>query len=322
MNKKTVRDVELSGKRVLMRVDFNVPIENGKVDDDTRIRGALPTIRYVLDHGASLVLMSHLGRPDGKPIPEFSLKPAADRLSEVLGKPVQFVTDCIGPKVKAQVEALQPGQALVLENLRFYLEEEGKPALPKNVTEEEKKAAKTEMKKKQKVFAAQLAELGDVYVNDAFGTAHRAHASMSVIAEHFKEKVAGFLMEKEIEYLGKAVMNPVRPFVAIIGGAKISGKIDVLTNLLGKVDALLVGGGMAYTFYKAQGIPIGKSLVEEDKVELAREILAQAREKGVKLLLPVDHVIADAFSAEAHTRIVANRGSRTVGWPWISAQRR
>ena len=313
MNKKSVRDIVLDGKRVLMRVDFNVPMEEGKVADDTRIRAALPTIKYVLNNGASLVLMSHLGRPKGKPKAEFSLKPAADRLSVLLDKPVSFAPDCIGHEVKAMADGLKPGQVLVLENLRFHAEEEGKPVLPDTATDEQKALAKTEMKQKQKTFAAQLAELGDVYVNDAFGTAHRAHASIAVVTDCFQDRLAGLLMEKEIQYLGKAVMNPVRPFVAIIGGVKISGKIDVLMNLMKKVDVLLIGGGMAYTFYRARGLPIGKSVVEEDKKDLAKEIMAKAKATGVSLLLPIDHIVADAFSADANTKTVGEDGIEN-GW--------
>ena len=313
MNKKTIRDADLRGKRVIMRVDFNVPLEGGKVDDDTRIRAALPTIQYILKQGAALVLMSHLGRPDGKPDPKFSLRPAAERLSELLGKPVGFAPDCIGAETLAMARALKPGDVLVLENLRFYPEEEGKIALPKTAPEDQRKAAKAEMKKNQKFFAAKLAEMGNVYVNDAFGTAHRAHASIVAVAECFQDRLAGFLMEKEIEYLGKATRDPAHPFVAIIGGAKISDKINVLTNLLTKVNALLIGGGMAYTFYKAKGLAVGKSLVENDKVDLAKDLLVQAEKSNVKLLLPVDNVIADAFSADANTKIAADNGIEE-GW--------
>ncbi|MDI9382957.1 MAG: phosphoglycerate kinase [Verrucomicrobiota bacterium] len=305
MKKLTIRDLDLSGKRVLMRVDFNGPIENGVVNDDTRITAAMPTILHALEKGAkSLVLMSHLGRPKGKPNPEFSLKPAAARLQELLGKPVVMAPDCVGEEVKAELAKLPEGGVMLLENLRFHAEEEGKPKLADDATDEEKAAAKAEMKTKQVAFAKQLAELGDVYINDAFGTAHRAHASMAVVTNYFDQCAAGFLLEKEIEYLGNALANPTKPFVAIIGGAKISGKIDVITNLMDKVETILIGGGMAYTFYKAKGLAIGKSLCEEDRVEMAKDILNRAQASGIKLLLPVDNVVADDFSENANTKIV------------------
>lgn len=314
MDKQSIRDIDVNGKRVLMRVDFNVPLKDGVVGDDTRIRAALPTIEHALANGArSVVLMSHLGRPKGKPSPEFSLKPVADYLATLVKAPVEFATDCVGDAVKAQADALPQGGILLLENVRFYAEEEGKAKVADDASDEEKAAAKADMKEKQNTFAKQLAALGDLYVNDAFGTAHRAHASTAVVTKFFDTNVAGFLMEKEIAYLGKALASPDRPFVAILGGAKISGKIDVIMNLMGKVDALLIGGGMTYTFYAAKGVPVGKSLVEEDKIDLARDILEKTKAAGIKLLLPIDHVIADAFSAEANTKTVGEDGIED-GW--------
>jgi len=314
MDKLTIRDLDLKDKRVLMRVDFNVPIENGTVSDDTRIRAALPTIEHALKAGArSVILMSHLGRPKGKPNPEFTLKPVADHLAKLVSAPVEFASDCVGGAVKAQAEALKPGSILLLENVRFYPEEEGKAKVADDATDEQKAAAKAEMKEKQKAFAKQLAELGDVYVNDAFGAAHRSHASTAVVTKYFERNAAGLLMEKELAYLGKALANPDRPFVAILGGAKISGKIDVIINLLGKVNLLLIGGGMTYTFFAAKGIPVGNSLVEEDKIDLARDILEKAKAAGIHLHLPVDHVIADQFSAEARTETVGESGIKD-GW--------
>ena len=278
MNKKTVRDIEVRGKRVLMRVDFNVPLEAGRVTDDTRIRAALPTIRYLQERGARLILMSHLGRPKG-PSDELRMGPVATHLSELLGRPVAYVRDCVGPEAEAAAAKLADGQILMLENVRFYPQEE----------------------KNDPAFAAQLARLGDVYVNDAFGTAHRAHASTEGVA-HYLPAVAGFLMEKELNFLGQALSRPARPFVALMGGAKISDKIGVIQNLLGKVDRLLIGGGMANTFLKAQGLAVGDSLVEEVSLELAKTLLAQA---GAKLLLPVDVVVADRFDNAANRQTVA-----------------
>jgi len=317
MNKKTIRDVDVKGRRVLMRVDFNVPInKSGQVDDDTRIRSALPTIRYVLEQGASVVLMSHLGRPKGgKAEPEFSLKPAAACLQQLLGKPVLFGPDCVGAETLKMAQAMKPGDVMLVENTRFYKEEEGKAKVPETATDEEKKAAKAEMKAKQKELAKKLALLGDgeVFCNDAFGSAHRAHASTAVVCPFYKQNVAGALMEKEIDYLGRALEKPDRPFVAILGGAKVSDKVNVINNLLDKVDTLIIGGAMAYTFYRAKGLPIGASLVEADKVELAKELLAKASAKKVKLMLPTDHVIADKFSATAQIRTVPEDGI-VDGW--------
>jgi phosphoglycerate kinase len=313
MDKKTIKDLDFQGKRVLMRVDFNVPLDGTAVSDDTRIRAAIPSIQHILDQGGSLVLMSHLGRPKGQAKPEFSLKPAADRLAELMDRDVQFAPDCVGDVVKGMADALPAGGILVLENLRYHPEEEGKPALASDATDAEKAAAKAEMKTKQDAFAQELAALGDIYVCDAFGTAHRAHASMAVVTKYFETCAAGFLLEKEIAYLGNAVAKPERPFVAILGGAKISGKIDVLMNLMDKVDTIIVGGGMVYTFYKAMGIPIGNSLVEEDRIALAKETLEMVKTKNVKFLLPIDHIIADAFSADANTQVVDEAGIAD-GW--------
>lgn len=297
MKKKIITDIDVRGQRVLMRVDFNVPVnDDGTVGDDTRIEAALPSIRHVLDQGGSLVLMSHLGRPKGEAKPEFTLKPVAAALSDKLGIPVDFAEDCVGDGAAEKASALQPGQVLLLENLRFHPEEEGKGV--------EAEA--------QEAFAKKLAALGDVYVNDAFGTAHRAHASMAVVTRYFENCVAGFLLEKEITYLAKTLEAPEKPFVAIIGGAKISGKIDVVTQLMEKVDTLLIGGGMAYTFFKAKGQTIGNSIHEDDKLELAKQIMADAEAKGIKLLLPVDNVIADDFSASANTRVAS--GDIPDGW--------
>ena len=311
MNKKTLRDVDLKGKRVVMRVDFNVPIKDGVIKDDTRIKGALPSIKYVLDNGGSLVLMSHLGRPSGKGYEaEFSLKPVAEHLSGLLGKPVVFAPDCA--QAAAEVAALQPGGVVMLENTRFYKAEDGKVKPAEGMSDEELAAKKAELKAKREELAKTLASYGDIYCNDAFGTAHRAHASTAVVCKFAKESVAGFLMEKEIEYLGHAVENPTRPFVAILGGAKVSDKLAVVKNLLDKVDTLIIGGGMAYTFLKAQGHDVGNSLCEEDQLDYARDMIEKAKAKGKRFLLPVDNVAADKFDPEANTQIVGN--DIPAGW--------
>ena len=305
MAKMTLRDVDLAGKRVVMRVDFNVPMAkdgSGKITDDTRVQAALPSIKYVLEQGASLVLMSHLGRPKGKGYEaECSLEPVAEHLAACLGKPVAFAPDCMA--ADDIVNALKPGELCLLENTRFYKAEDGKVKKDDDkkgihLTEEEYQAKKAELKAKRQEMAQKLASYGDVYANDAFGTAHRAHASTAVIADYLKPAVSGFLLEKEIKFLGDAVENPVRPFVAILGGAKVSDKLAVVKNLLNKVDTLIVGGGMAYTFLKAKGMSVGKSLCEDEQLGYAKEMLAAAKAKGVKFLLPVDSVVADKFPAE------------------------
>jgi phosphoglycerate kinase len=299
MNKKTVRDLDVFGKRALVRVDFNVPLENGAVSDDTRIRAALPTLQYLIDHKAKTILCSHLGRPKGKPDSAYSLGPVGVRLSQLLKREVRTAPDCVGPAVQDMVHAMQPGDLLLLENLRFHPEEEANKA----------------------GFAQALASLADVYVDDAFGSAHRAHASTAGVAKRLPA-VAGFLMERELNFLGRALTNPTRPFVAILGGAKVSDKIAVIENLLGKADRLLIGGGMANTFLKAQGEEVGQSLVENDKLEAAKDLL----QKGAsKLVLPVDVVIADQFDARAlHCTVAVNAvlsnwrildiGPKTVEW--------
>jgi len=311
MDKKTLKDVELGGKRVVMRVDFNVPIKGGVIGDDTRVRAALPSIRYVLEQGASLVLMSHLGRPKGKGYEaDFSLKPVAEHLAKLLEKPVAFAADCLA--ADAEAAALKPGEILVLENTRFYKEEEAKVKKTDDMTDEELKAKKAELKEKQQAMAQKLASYGEIFVNDAFGTAHRAHASTAVICRYIGTSVAGFLMEKEIRYLGNAVNNPERPFVAILGGAKVSDKLAVVKNLLDKVDTLIIGGGMAYTFLKAQGHDVGNSLCELDQLDYARDMIEKAKANGKQFLLPVDNVAADKFDAEANTQIVGN--DIPAGW--------
>ena len=274
MKKLTVEDLKLKDKRVLMRVDFNVPLEHGTVANDKRIRAAVPTIRYILEKGGRLILMSHLGRPKGSKVPEMSLKPCVAVLEQQLGRSVAFIDDCIGDRVDAVVEKLQAGEVLLLENLRYYKQEtENDPG-----------------------FAKQLARLADVYVNDAFGTAHRAHASTEGVTHFIEQCAAGFLMTKELDYLGRVMEDPQRPFVAILGGAKISGKIDVINNLLPRVDRVIIGGGMSFTFFKAQGLEIGKSLLEADRVEVAQELLASGADK---IVLPVDCMVSDVFDFKA-----------------------
>ena len=324
MAKKTLRDVDLAGKRVLMRVDFNVPMAkdgSGTITDDTRIVAALPSIKYVLEQGASLVLMSHLGRPKGKGYEaEFSLKPVADALAKQLGRPVAFAPDCLA--ADDIVKSMKPGDVTLLENTRFYKAEDGKVKKDDDkkgihLTEEEFQAKKAELKEKRAAMAKKLASYGDVYCNDAFGTAHRAHASTAVVADYLRPAVSGFLLEKEIKFLGDAVENPVRPFVAILGGAKVSDKLKVIKNLLGKVDTLIVGGGMAYTFKKAQGMKVGASLCEDDQLAYAKEMLDAAAAKGIKFLLPVDNVVANKFPAEkdaSDIEMKVTEGDIEDGW--------
>ncbi|OZI13630.1 phosphoglycerate kinase [Bacillaceae bacterium SAS-127] len=282
MNKKTIKDVDVKGKRVFCRVDFNVPMKDGKVTDDTRIRAALPTIQYLSEQGAKVILASHLGRPKGEVKEELRLTPVAGRLSELSGKEVKKVDEAYGETVQAEIEKMNDGDLLLLENVRFY------PGEEKNDPE----------------LAQAFASLADVYVNDAFGAAHRAHASTEGIAHHVPA-VAGLLMEKELDVLGKALSNPERPFTAIIGGAKVKDKIDVIDHLLDKVDNLIIGGGLAYTFVKAQGHEIGKSLLEEDKIDLAKQFIKKAEEKGVSFLMPIDAIVADRFAEDAEAKEVA-----------------
>ena len=290
-NKKTIEDINVSGKKVLVRCDFNVPLDADKnITDETRINAALPTIRYLLDKGAAVILCSHLGRPKGEFNMKYSLAPVAKRLSEKLGFEVKLASDVIGESAKKLAAEVKPGEAILLENLRFHAEEE----------------------KNDPAFAKELASMADVFVNDAFGTAHRAHASTEGVT-HYLPSVAGYLIGKELDVMGKALTNPVRPFVAILGGAKVKDKIGVITNLIDKVDALLIGGGMAYTFIKAQGGEVGNSLLDEERIGLAKELMDKAAAKGVKLILPVDNVIGDAFDNDCHQQVVES-GKIPEGW--------
>ena len=290
---QSLSHITLQGRRILVRVDFNVPLdENSSITDDTRIVESLPTIKYIIAHGGIAILMSHLGRPKGKVNPKYSLAPVAEHLADLLSQPVYFAKDCIGDEAANIVRDAAAGDVILLENLRFYAEEEANdPA-----------------------FAQKLASLGDVYVNDAFGTAHRAHASTEGVTHFIREKAAGFLMQKELQYLGTALAHPERPFVAILGGSKVSGKIDVIRQLLPKCDAILIGGGMMFTFYKAMGLEVGKSLVEHDRIALAGELIAEAASRGVKLLLPIDTVVADSFSNDALRKNVA---VEAIGEEWM-----
>jgi phosphoglycerate kinase len=280
---RSVTSLDLSGKKAFIRVDFNVPIKNGQITEDTRIRASLPTITYALAKGATVILASHLGRPKGKPNPEYSLRPVAARLSELLGRPVEFAEDSIGDAAKRAIEKAGPGGVVLLENLRFHAEEE----------------------KNDSRFAKDLAALADVYINDAFGSAHRAHASTEGIVHHVKQSAAGLLMAKEVEYLSRVLEKPERPFVAILGGAKVSDKLEVIENLIARVDALLIGGAMAYTFLKARGVGVGKSLVEDDLVDTARDLERRAKEKGIRFEIPTDHVVAPKLDAAAPSEVLA-----------------
>ena len=295
MRKKTLRDIDLKGRKVLMRVDFNVPLsKEGNIADDTRIRETLPSINYIAEHGASLVIMSHLGRPKGKKDPAFTLRPVADALGELVTHPVRFVEDCVGPEVEAKAASLKPGEILLLENIRFYPNEEADDP----------------------EFSKQLAKLGDLYANDAFGTAHRAHASTVGVTRFFKDRVAGFLMEKEIEALEGLLVAPARPFIAVMGGAKVSGKIDLIKNLLARVDRVLVGGGMAFTFFKAAGLEVGTSIVDEALVPLCKELMEGTSGDGRRIFLPVDCVVARELNAAAESRTVST-GDLPEDWAGV-----
>lgn len=309
-----IKDYNFHGKKAFVRVDFNVPLENGKITDDTRIRGALPTLKKILNDGGRLIIASHLGRPEKNPDERFSLRQILDAVSQHLGIEVKFAADC--GNAQKEVEALKNGEALMLENLRFYAEEEGKPRnLPADITEDQKAAAKKAMKEAQKKFAQTLASYADCYVNDAFGTAHRAHASTAIIADFFDKnnKMFGYLMEKEVNAVKNVMNDPKRPFSAIMGGSKVSSKIDIIRNLMNKVDNLIITGGMTYTFTKAKGGKIGNSICEDDKLNLALELIAEAKSKGVNLVMAVDDKVADKFANDANTQFVAE-GHIPDGW--------
>jgi phosphoglycerate kinase len=313
---KMIQDFNFKGKKAIVRVDFNVPLDKKTfvVTDDTRIRGALPTINKIIKDGGSLILMSHLGRPEGR-MEKYSLKPVLPVLEKYLGRKVMFADDCLGEETAKMAAALKPGDILLLENVRFYPEEEGKPILPENVSDEEKKAAKADMKVRQKEMAKKLAAYAEIYVNDAFGTAHRAHATTAVIADFFDpdKRMFGFLINSELAAMDKVLKEPQRPFTAIMGGAKVSDKILLIENLLNKVDNIIIGGGMTYTFVKAMGGKIGKSLCEEDKLDLALQIMEKAKAKKVNIYLPVDSLNADKFENEASTS-VSDVKSVPDGW--------
>ncbi|MEP0005316.1 MAG: phosphoglycerate kinase [Balneola sp.] len=291
MKKLTLTDIQVKDKKVLMRVDFNVPLKDGVITDDNRIVQALPSINYVVEHGGLLILTSHLGRPDGKPNAEFSLKAVADHLASLVDAKVHFATDCIGDEAKKVIEQANFGEIILLENVRFHKEETDN----------------------DEIFSGQLASHADIFVNDAFGSSHRAHASVAGVTQFMEQSASGFLLEKEIKYLSESVNNPDRPFVAILGGAKVSDKIGVIENLLNKVDTIIIGGGMTYTFYKALGLPIGNSLLEEDKIELAKELIQKAKTAGVKLMLPMDSVVAKEFDNDAEHKVVNDNGIED-GW--------
>jgi len=313
----SIDSYSFKGKKAIVRVDFNVPLDKKtfEVTDDTRIRGAMPTIKKILNDGGAAILMSHLGRPDGKPQDKYSLKHVIPAIEKNLGKSIKFAPDCVGEEAKKLAAELKAGEVLLLENLRFYEEEEGKPySLAEDASEEQKKEAKARVKESQKEFVKKLASLADCYVNDAFGTAHRAHASTALIAAHFPgNSMFGYLIESELKAMDKVLKAPEKPFTAIMGGAKVSDKILIIENLLERVDNLIIGGGMTYTFIKAQGGEIGKSICEDDKLELARELLSKAKAKGVNVYLPVDAVNADAFDANANTNI-SKIDQTPAGW--------